>query len=170
MIHCVSLRKSQPTYSQGWPPTCLGDQRPNRRQDDDARTPQNRSAPGGWRYNGNPSDLEYWRVLPSYTSHSPLRPAGYHGDRLGSSVPQPSGAWACSDRGQMSLHSPWLPNGPVTRPHPLFLVPEKAEPFGWAGAVGRPNYISQESPGTPRFRSRAAEKITRRPVRGYLGL
>lgn len=71
------------------------------------------------------------------------------------------GSGPAGDRVQMSLHSPWLPNGPVTRPRPLVLVPEEAEPFDWAGAVGRLNYISQESPGTPRFRSRAAEKITR---------
>ena len=56
---------------------------------------------------------------------------------------------ACGDRGQMSLHSPWLPNGTVTRSLPLVLVPEEAEPFGWAWAVGRLNYISQESRAHP---------------------
>ena len=160
MIHCVSLRKSQPNLFPGGPPTCLGDQRPKWRRDDVARTPQNRSVRSGRRYNGNPSDLEHRPVLPNYTSHSPLRPAGYHGDRLGSSVPQPSGAclrWSWADEPPLPMASKRDGHAPP--------------PLGSGARGGRAIWLGRGRweaelhfpgvSGTPHFRSRAAEKITR---------
>ena len=158
---------------RGRPPTCLGDQTQTWRRDDVARMPQNRYARGGQRYNRNSSDLEYWPPLPNYTSHSSLRPAGYHGDRLGSSVHQPSGVWAC---GWSCADEP-----------PLSVASERAghapSPLGSGARGGRAIWLGRgrreaelHFPGVSGYtplpvagRRKDNKELSRRPVRGYLG-